>query len=95
MERVLKIIMSGGMAILCGLIAYGNIHDPSQNLAFVQHVLSMDTVAAGSAMTDHALSIPLIWLIAFWTIVVGEDTDRHPLRVRNGGAFVGAECLHE
>jgi predicted small integral membrane protein len=64
--------MSGGMAILCGLIAYGNIHDPSQNLAFVQHVLSMDTVAAGSAMTDHALSIPLIWLIAFWTIVVGE-----------------------
>ena len=71
-ERILKIIMSGGLAILTALIAYANIHDPGANLKFVEHVLSMDTVAADSAMVDHALPIPLAWRIAFGSIVTGE-----------------------
>ncbi len=71
-ERILKIIMSGGLAILTALIAYANIHDPGANFKFVQHVLSMDTVARDSTMLEHALSIRLIWWIAFWSIVAGE-----------------------
>jgi predicted small integral membrane protein len=71
-ERILKIIMSGGLAILTALIAYANIHDPGQNLSYVEHVLSMDTVPPDSAMRDHALPIPLAWQVAFWTIVAGE-----------------------
>jgi hypothetical protein len=71
-ERILKIIMSGGLAILTALIVYANIHDPGANLKYVGHVLSMDTVAPDSAMIDHALPIPLIWRIAFWSIVTGE-----------------------
>jgi predicted small integral membrane protein len=71
-ERILKIIMSGGLAILTVFIAYANVHDPGANLKFLEHVLSMDTVAPDSAMRDHALAIPLAWRVAFWLIVVGE-----------------------
>lgn len=71
-ERMLKILMSGGLAILTGMIAYANIHDPGANLKFVEHILSMDTVPPDSAMRDHALPVPLAWRFAFWTIVAGE-----------------------
>ena len=71
-ERILKIIASGALAILTALITYANIHDPGANLKFVQHILSMDTVSADSGMADHALSIPLAWRIAFWSIVAAE-----------------------
>ncbi len=72
MERRLKIFMIGGLAVLCGFIVAGNIHDPGSNLLFVQHVFSMDTIIPVSAMADHAIPIPLLWRIAFWLIVIGE-----------------------
>ena len=72
MERGLKIFMIGGIAVLCVLVVAGNIHDPGTNLLFVQHVFSMDTITPASAMADHALSIPLLWRIGFWLIVLGE-----------------------
>ena len=52
-DRRLKILMSGGLAVLCGLIAVGNIHDPETNFQFVQHVLSMDTVLPSSTMATQ------------------------------------------
>ena len=70
MERRLKILMIGGVTLLCGFIVAGNIHDPGTNLLFVQHVFSMDTIVPVSAMADHALSIPLLWRI-------GSLADRH------------------
>ena len=73
-DRRLKIMMSGGLAILCGLIAVGNIHDPELNYQFVKHVLSMDTVLPSSTMATHALPIPILWTVGFWMIVVGEAT---------------------
>ena len=72
MERHLKIFMIGGVAVLCGFIVAGNIHDPGSNLLFVQHVFSMDTIIPVSAMADHAIPVPLLWRIAFWLIVMGE-----------------------
>ena len=72
MERRLKIFMIGGVAVLCGFIVAGNIHDPGSNLLFVQHVFSMDTIIPVSAMADHAIPVPLLWRIAFWLIVMGE-----------------------
>jgi predicted small integral membrane protein len=71
-ERSLKILMVGGIAVLCGFITAGNIHDPGSNLLFVQHVFSMDTIIPVSAMADHAVLFPLLWRIAFWLIVMGE-----------------------
>ena len=73
-DRRLKIMMSGGLAILCGLIAVGNIHDPELNYQFVKHVLSMDTVLPSSTMATHALPIPILWTVGFWMIVIGEAT---------------------
>ncbi len=72
MERRLKIFMIGGIAVLCGFITAGNIHDPGSNLVFLQHVFSMDTIMPASAMADHAIPIPVLWRIAFWLIVIGE-----------------------
>ena len=71
-ERRLKILMIGGLALLCGFIVAGNIHDPGSNLLFVQHVFSMDTIIPVSAMADHAIPVPLLWRIGFWLIVIGE-----------------------
>jgi predicted small integral membrane protein len=70
MERALKILMTGGLAVLCALIAIGNINDPDLNQRFVQHVLSMDTVEGRVAA--HGVRSPLVWEIGFWSIVAGE-----------------------
>jgi len=72
MERWLKIILSAGLAILCGLITFGNIHDPDANLRYVEHVLSMDTIEPGSKLSERAIPIPFIWQFAFWSIVAAE-----------------------
>jgi predicted small integral membrane protein len=94
MERRLKILMIGGLTLLCGFIVAGNIHDPGTNLLFVQHVFSMDTIIPVSAMADHAISIPLLWRIGFWLIVMGEGLTAalfalgavELFRARNGNA---------
>jgi predicted small integral membrane protein len=71
-ERLVKIMMSGGLALLCALIAFTNIYDPEPNFRFVQHVLSMDTISPGSATADRAMPIPTLWRLFFWLIVAGE-----------------------
>jgi predicted small integral membrane protein len=73
-DRRLKILMTGSLAVLCGLIAVGNIHDPETNFQFVRHVLSMDTVVPSSTMATHALPIPILWTAGFWLIIIGEAT---------------------
>jgi predicted small integral membrane protein len=70
MERALKILMTGGLAVLCALIAIGNFSYPDLNERFVQHVLSMDTVEGPIAV--HGLRSPLVWEVGFWSIVAGE-----------------------
>lgn len=71
-ERLVKIIMSGGLALLCALIALGNILDPEPNLSFVRHVLSMDTITRGGSAAVRAMPIPTLWRVSFWLIVTGE-----------------------
>ena len=94
MERGLKILMIGGVTLLCGFIVTGNIYDSGTNLLFVQHVFSMDTIIPVSAMADHAISIPAVWRIGFWLIVAGEGLTTvlfalgavELFRTRNGSA---------
>jgi predicted small integral membrane protein len=71
-ERLIKILVSGALAVLCALIAIGNIQDPASNMAFVQHVLSMDYLPADSPLAERALPIPLLWQVVFWVIVAME-----------------------
>jgi len=73
-NRRLKILMTGGLAVLCGLVTAGNVNDPETNFQFVQHVLSMDTIQPSSALASHALPIPILWTAGFWLIVIGEGT---------------------
>jgi len=54
-ERFIKILASGALAILCTLIAITNFQDPPANMAFVQHVLSMDYLPADSPLAQRAL----------------------------------------
>ncbi len=53
-ERLVKIIMIGGLALLCALIALGNILDPEPNLSSVRHVLSIDTITPGGSAAVRA-----------------------------------------
>ena len=71
-ERLLKIVTSGGVAILTALIAYANIRDPGPNLTYLTHVLTMDTIPLESAMAAHAVHDAAIHNAIFATIVAGE-----------------------
>jgi hypothetical protein len=51
MERDLKILMTGGLAVLCALIAIGNINDPDLNLeGYVR------SLGRGSGVTEGDLT---------------------------------------
>ena len=79
--------MTGGLTVLCSLIAVGNIHDPETNFQFVQHVLSMDTVLPLSVMASHALRIPMLWTAGFWLIVIGKERQRSCSRSERSSYF--------
>jgi len=68
-------------ALYISLVAFGNITDYDTNLAFVQHVLSMDTTnfggEAGTGLDPdvmwRAISDPLVWNIGYIGIIVWES----------------------
>ncbi|WP_025130356.1 DUF2165 family protein [Pseudomonas sp. PH1b] len=70
--RYVKIIMTLAVAAFALLVAYNNISDYGSNFAFVQHVLSMDSVFAGNSATDRAVTLPLLWNAGYWLIIAGE-----------------------
>ncbi|APC19984.1 putative small integral membrane protein [Pseudomonas protegens] len=70
--RYVKITMTLAVAAFALLVAYNNISDYGSNFAFVQHVLSMDSVFPGNSATDRALTLPLLWNAGYWLIIAGE-----------------------
>jgi predicted small integral membrane protein len=70
--RVSKIVLVAAMALTCGLAAYDNLVNPGDNLAFTQHVLSMDTLEGGAGIRDRAITDPGLQRAAFGLIVAGE-----------------------
>ncbi|AZC15926.1 MULTISPECIES: DUF2165 family protein [Pseudomonas] len=70
--RYAKIIMTLAVAAFALLVAYNNISDYGSNFAFVQHVLSMDSVFAGNSATGRAITQPLLWNAGYWLIIAGE-----------------------
>ncbi|MGC5699915.1 DUF2165 domain-containing protein [Pseudomonas sp. NFXW11] len=71
--RDVKIIMTLAVAAFALLVAWNNISDYGSNFAFVQHVLSMDSVFPGNSATDRALAQPWLWHAGYWLIIVGES----------------------
>jgi len=56
--RASKVVLVAAIALFASLVTFGNLTDYNTNWAFVQHVLSMDSVFPGSRTIWRALSSP-------------------------------------
>ena len=70
--RLAKIAMVAAVALFATLVAFGNITDYGTNLAFVQHVLSMDTIFEGSTIRYRAITSPALQQLAYAAIIATE-----------------------
>jgi predicted small integral membrane protein len=70
--RCAKIVMVFGLAAFGLLVAFDNVIDYPSNFAFVQHVLSMDTVFPGNTLKWRAITTPSMHHAAYIAIVVAE-----------------------
>ncbi len=70
--RLSKLLMTAGLALWAFLVTLGNVIDYDSNWQFVRHVLAMDTIFAGSALTGRAITNPSIQAVAYGAIIVVE-----------------------
>jgi len=67
--KILLVLLIGLFSLLVGL---DNIIDYGTNYAFVQHVMSMDTVFPSSTLTWRAITSPLLYHLGYALIIAGE-----------------------
>jgi predicted small integral membrane protein len=70
--RASKVVMVAGLALLAFLVTLGNLTDYGTNYAFVQHVLSMDTIFPGSTLRWRAITDPTLHRAAYALIIAAE-----------------------
>jgi len=70
--RAAKIAMVAAIALFATLVAFGNITDYGTNFAFVQHVLSMDTIFERSTIRYRAITSPALHHVAYAIIIATE-----------------------
>ncbi|MBN9332696.1 DUF2165 family protein [Devosia sp.] len=70
--RTSKIILVGAVGLYASLVAFGNITDYGSNFAFVQHVLSMDSVFPDATTTYRAITAPVLHHLAYLLIIAAE-----------------------
>jgi predicted small integral membrane protein len=70
--RYAKAVMVLGLALFGLLVGVDNIIDYPSNYAFVQHVLSMDTVFPDNALKWRAITNPDIHRVAYIGIIAAE-----------------------
>jgi predicted small integral membrane protein len=70
--RAAKIAMVAAIALFATIVAFGNITDYGTNLAFVQHVLSMDTIFERSTIRYRAIESPALHRLAYAIIIATE-----------------------
>ena len=70
--RLAKTAMVAAIALFATLVAFGNITDYWTNFAFVQHVLSMDTIFPGATITWRAITSPALHHAAYVLIIAIE-----------------------
>ena len=58
--------------LYAALVTLGNLLDPATNMAFVEHVLSMDTTFERENLMGRAITAPWVYGLAFWAIVATE-----------------------
>jgi predicted small integral membrane protein len=72
--RTSKTILVAAIGLYASLVALGNITDYGSNFAFVQHVLSMDSVFPDATTTYRALTEPMLHHAAYILIIAAELT---------------------
>ncbi len=70
--RVVKAALVAAIAILVSLVAFGNLTDYGTNFAFVQHVMSMDTIYPFSTIGYRAIRSPALHHAAYAVIITAE-----------------------
>jgi predicted small integral membrane protein len=70
--RLSKTATVAAIALFASLVAFGNITDYGTNWAFVQHVLSMDTVFPTTNIKYRAIDAPALQTAAYVLIIAGE-----------------------
>ena len=70
--RAAKVATVAAIALFASLVAFGNLTDYDTNLAFVQHVLSMDTIFPSSAIKYRAITNPALQRAAYALIIATE-----------------------
>jgi predicted small integral membrane protein len=70
--RAAKTIAVAAIALFASLVAFGNITDYNTNFAFVQHVLSMDTIFPFSTIRYRAITDPTLHRAAYALIIATE-----------------------
>jgi predicted small integral membrane protein len=67
--KVLLVLMIGLFSLLVGI---DNVVDYQTNYAFVQHVMSMDTIFPTSTLTWRAISSPTLYHVVYALIIAAE-----------------------
>jgi predicted small integral membrane protein len=70
--RVAKAALVAAVALSASLVSFGNLTDYGTNLAFVQHVLSMDTIYPFSTIRYRAITSPALHHVAYAGIIAIE-----------------------
>ena len=70
--RAAKVVMVAAIALFATLVAFGNVTDYGTNFAFVQHVLSMDTIFQDSKIGYRAIASPALHHAAYAVIIAAE-----------------------
>src|SRR6478735_3492682 len=70
--RTSKSILVTAVALWVSLVAFGNITDYGTNLAFVNHVLAMDTVFPDTTIRYRAIGSPTLHHLAYGLIIAAE-----------------------
>jgi len=70
--RLSKLAMVAAIAALFSVVAFGNITDYGTNYAFVQHVMSMDTLFPTTTITYRAITDPALHRTAYALIIATE-----------------------
>jgi predicted small integral membrane protein len=67
-----KIALVAAIALWASLVAFGNITDYGTNFAFVEHVLSMDTVFPETTIRYRAVTSPALHHATYLLIIAAE-----------------------
>jgi Predicted small integral membrane protein len=70
--RLAKVAFVAAIAFFATLVAFGNITDYGTNFAFVQHVLSMDTIFPDATIHYRAITSPALHHLAYIFIIACE-----------------------